>query len=78
MMTRTTIYLDETLLERVRRFAAPRGLSALVGELLAERVRQLEQAEIAASMREGYLATRSERQALNADWQALDGEGWPA
>jgi hypothetical protein len=78
MTTRTTIYLDETLLERVRRFVAPRGLSSLVGELLDERVRQLEQAEIAAAMREGYLATRSERQALNADWQVLDGEGWPA
>jgi hypothetical protein len=78
MTTRTTIYLDESLMERVRRFVSPRGLSSLVGELLDERVRQLEQAEIEATMREGYLATRSERQALNADWQVLDGEGWPA
>ncbi len=78
MTTRTTIYLDESLLERVRRFVSSRGLSSLVSELLDERVRQLEQAEIEAAMREGYLATRSERQALNADWQALDGEGWPA
>lgn len=78
MTTRTTIYLDESLLERVRRFVSPRGLSSLVSELLDERVRQLEQAELEATMREGYLATRSERQALNADWQVLDGEGWPA
>ncbi len=78
MPTRTTIYLDESLLERVRRFISPRGLSSLVGELLDERVRQLEQGEIEAAMREGYLATRNERQALNADWQALDSEGWPA
>ena len=78
MTTRTTIYLDESLMERVRRFVSPRGLSSLVSELLDERVRQLEQAEIEAAMREGYLATRSERQALNADWQVLDGEGWPA
>lgn len=78
MTTRTTVYLDETLLERMRRFVSPRGLSSLVNELLDERVRQLEQAEIEAAMREGYLATRGERQALNADWQVLDGEGWPA
>ncbi len=78
MATRTTVYLDESLLEQVRRFVPSRGLSSLVSELLSERVRQLEQAEMEAAMREGYLATRSERQALNADWQALDSEGWPA
>jgi metal-responsive CopG/Arc/MetJ family transcriptional regulator len=79
MATRTTVYLDESLLERVRRFVSSRGLSAFVSELLDERVRQLEQAEIEAAMREGYLATRAERQALNADWQTLDGPGgWPA
>lgn len=78
MTTRTTIYLDEALLDRVRRFVSSRGLSALVNELLEERVRQLEQAEIEAAMREGYLATNSERRALNADWQILDGEEWPA
>ena len=78
MTTRTTVYLDETLLDRVRRFVAPRGLSSLISELLDEKVRQLERAEIEAAMREGYLATNSERQELNADWQVVDGEGWPA
>ena len=78
MTTRTTIYLDETLLDRVRRFVSPRGLSSLVSELLDEKVRQLERAEIEAAMREGYLATNGERRELNADWQVVDGEGWPA
>lgn len=77
MTTRTTVYLDETLLQRVRRFVAPRGLSPLISELLDERVKQLEQAEIEAAMREGYLAVREERRALNADWQTTDVEGWP-
>jgi metal-responsive CopG/Arc/MetJ family transcriptional regulator len=76
--TRTTIYLDETLVKRVRRFVPARGLSQLLNDLLAERLAQLEQAEIEAQMREGYIATRQERQELNADWQAVDGEGWPA
>jgi len=75
---RTTIYLDEKLLERVRRFVAPRDLSRLVSELLDERVRQLEQVEIETTMRNGYLATNSEHRELNADWQVVDGERWPA
>jgi Arc/MetJ family transcription regulator len=78
MTTRTTIYLDENLLNRARRFVSPRGLSALITELLDEKVRQFEQAELEATMREGYLATNPERRELNADWQIVDGEGWPA
>ena len=78
MTIRTTIYLDERLLERVQRFVAPCDLSRLVSELLDERVRQLEQVEIETAMRNGYLATNNERRDLNADWQIVDGEGWPA
>ena len=78
MTIRTTIYLDEKLLERVRRFVVPRDLSRLVSELLDERVRQLEQVEMETAMLNGYLATNSERRDLNADWQVVDGQGWPA
>ncbi len=77
MTTRTTVYLDETLLSRLRRFLPTRGLSQLVNELLAERLAGLEQAEIEALMQEGYIATRQERLELNREWQAIDGEGWP-
>ena len=28
-------------------------------------------------MREGYLATREDREELNRDWSAIDDEGWP-
>ena len=77
MTTRTTIDLDESLLPHVRRFVPPRGLSKFVNQLLVERVDELEQAEIEAQMREGYLATRQERQELNEEWQIVDGEGWP-
>ena len=78
MPTRTTVYLDEALVIRARRLIPARGLSQLVNDLLAERIGQLEQAEIEAQMREGYIATRQDRQALNTDWQVIDGEGWPA
>ncbi|HRX02796.1 MAG: hypothetical protein KDI07_16865 [Anaerolineae bacterium] len=77
MTTRTTIYIDEALLDRIRRFIPSRGLSPLVSELLDERVRQLEQEELEAALREGYLATKSERRMLNNDWQTVDVEGWP-
>ncbi|HWQ13814.1 MAG TPA: type II toxin-antitoxin system CcdA family antitoxin [Roseiflexaceae bacterium] len=78
MTVRTTVYLDEELVERARRFVPPRGLSQLLNDLLAQRIAELERAELEAQMREGYIATREDRQALNDDWQAVDGEGWPA
>ena len=78
MAVRTTIYLDEALLTRARRLVPPRGLSQLLSDLLAERLTQLEQAELEARLREGYLAVKAERQELNADWETIDGEGWPA
>ena len=77
MPTRTTIYLDEALVKRARRFVPARGLSQLINDLLAERLAQLERAEIEAQMREGYIATREEREELSADWQVVDKEGWP-
>ncbi len=77
MPTRTTVYLDEALVRRARRLVPARGLSQLVNDLLAERVAELEQAELEAQMREGYIATRQDRQELNADWQIIDGDRWP-
>jgi len=62
MPTRTTVYLDEALVMRARRLVPARGLSQLVNDLLAERVAELEQAELEAQMREGYIATRRDRQ----------------
>jgi len=52
------------------------GLESM-NESLLEQVTQLEEADIEAQMREGYLATLQEREELNRDWQILDGEGWP-
>ena len=53
-----------------------RGLSRLVNDLLAKRVAELEQAELEDQMHKGYIATRPDRQELNADWQIVDREGW--
>ena len=78
MTLRTTIYLDDAIVTKIRRYVPKRGLSHLVNEMLQQKVAELEQAEIEAQMREGYLASRQDRAELNADWQNVDGEGWPA
>jgi hypothetical protein len=77
MASRTIIYIDEALLSRVRQYVPARRLSQLVNELLTAHIDQLEQAALEAQMREGYQATRLERQEVHRDWQVLDGEGWP-
>ena len=78
MTLRTTVYLDDAIVKEIHRYLPKRGLSQLVNELLRQRVAELEQAEIETQMREGYLASRRDRAELNADWQNVDGEGWPA
>ena len=77
MTLRTTFYLDNDIVERLRRFMPQRGLSQLVNELLQQRVAELERAEIELQMREGYLATHEDRAVLNEEWQRIDGERWP-
>jgi hypothetical protein len=77
MATRTTIYIDDELLERARQFVPARGLSSLLNELLAERIAALEREKIIAEMREGYIATREERREVARDWEAVALEGWP-
>ena len=74
---RTTVQIDDELMARVRRLVPPRGFSQFVNEALAERAASLERERVEAEMREGYLATRDDRQELNADWATVDGESWP-
>ena len=78
MTLRTTVYLEDAIVKQIHRYVPKRGLSQLVNELLQQRVAELEQAEIEAQMREGYLASRKDRDELNTDWQIVDAEGWPA
>jgi len=77
MTLRTTVYLDENVLERLHRYIPRRSFSQLVNELLAMKLAELEQAILETEMREGYLATRQERTEFAQEWQAVDNEGWP-
>jgi hypothetical protein len=74
MLIRTIVYLDDALLARLQSISPAQDLSQLINDLLYERVVRLEQTRFAAAMREGYLATRQDRQVLNADWQAVDAD----
>jgi hypothetical protein len=76
--TRTTLYLDDELNDRLRRFVPPRGLNRFINEALAEKVGALERREIEENMKEGYLAVARDRAELNSDWEAVDIENWPA
>jgi hypothetical protein len=77
MAVRTTVYVDDAVLERARRQVGERGLSRLVNQALTEKLDAIEERQIEEQMREGYLASREERAALNEDWQSVDGERWP-
>lgn len=77
MGVRTTIQIDEALMERVRRIVPPRGFNRFVNEALAARAEAVERERLEHEMMEGYIATREDRRALNRDWQVVDGEGWP-
>ncbi len=74
---RTTVYLDDDLNQRLRRLIPPRGLNRFINDAVAEKVRALEEQRIIAEMREGYIATREDRDELAQEWEAVDLEGWP-
>ena len=78
MSVRTTIYLDERLLERIKRLLPPRQLNRFVNEALAEKVDMLERTAIETAMRDGYLVVDRERRELEKDWEVVETEGWPA
>ena len=77
MTIRTTVQIDDALMERARRLVPTRGFSQFVNEAVAARVDALEREQIEAAMREGYIATREDRLELSQDWEAVDNEGWP-
>ena len=77
MTVRTTVQIDDALMERARRLVPARGFSQFVNEAVAARVDALEREQIEAAMREGYIATREDRLELSQDWEAVDNEGWP-
>ena len=77
MSVRTTIHLDEDLYTHLKRRASSRKMSQFINQAIAEKLNHLEQADLKATMKAGYLAARKDRAQLNQGWAAVDGEGWP-
>jgi hypothetical protein len=77
MPVRTTVYLEEDVLERVRKHVPERGLSKFINQTLAEKAETLERKRIEELAIEGYIATREDRAELAQDWEVVDLEGWP-
>jgi hypothetical protein len=76
-MTRTTVYLDEGVRERLHSLIPPRKLNRFINEAIAEKIVALEQQQLEQAMKEGYLATNEDRSALDRDWEAVALVDWP-
>lgn len=74
---RTTIYLDDDTLDRLRREVPPRGLSQFINAAVVEKLAAIERKRIDELAKEGYLATAADRDKLNKDWEIVDLENWP-
>lgn len=77
MGVRTTVQIDDALMERVRKLIPPRGFSQFVNDALLARTDAIERERLDRDMIEGYIATRADREELAQDWQIVDGESWP-
>jgi hypothetical protein len=74
---RTTIQLDDGLAAKLHALVPSRGLNRFINQAVAEKVAEIERQRIADAMKEGYLATQSDRDELNRDWAVVDVETWP-
>lgn len=77
MTTNTTDSWDDASLQSAAHLTSANDLSAPTSERPEEQAPQRMPSEIVAAMQQGYQATLAERQVLNAEWQAVDGENWP-
>jgi Arc/MetJ family transcription regulator len=76
-VARTTIYLDDTLRAHLERVVPARGKNRFINEAVREKLAVVEGRALEQALKEGYLATRSDRASLNDDWQAVDLPAWP-
>jgi predicted transcriptional regulator len=76
-MTRTTVYLDEGVRERLDSLIPPRKLNRFINEAVAEKIAMVEQQQLEQAMKEGYLATNEDRGTLDSDWEAVAIVDWP-
>lgn len=68
---RTNVDLDGTVQSRLRLLFPESARNAFISEANAEKLETVESRALAESMREGYIATRAEREELQRDWEGV-------
>lgn len=78
MSHRITVRIDEALLARLRRLIPRRELNRFINQAIEDKIDEIERKQLEGAMKEGYRATRRDREELSRDWEVVDTEGWPA
>ena len=78
MRVRTTVRIEDSLMQRIRRLAPHRGFSRFVNDVLAAHVGRLDREQLEREMIDGYTASREDRRELSRDWEVVNAEGWPS
>lgn len=73
---RTTIVLDDTVYEKLKKSIPQRKISSFINQLIREKFANAEENVLVKKMKEGYLNTRKDRKELEKDWDRILAEGW--
>lgn len=73
---RTTIVLEDTVYEKLKKTIPQRKLSNFINQIIREKFEAAEETALAGKMKEGYLNTRKDRKELNKDWDRVLAKGW--
>lgn len=73
---RTTIVLDDTVYEKLKKSIPQRKISSFINQVIREKFVEAEENALAKKMKEGYLNTRKDRKELEKDWDRILAEGW--
>jgi predicted CopG family antitoxin len=73
---RTTIVLEDTVYEKLKKTVPQRKISSFINEVIREKFADAEETALARKMKEGYINTRKDRKELNKDWDRILAKGW--
>ncbi len=76
MAVRTTVVLEDAVIKRIKTLVPQRRLSRFINTTLAEKLHEMEKKEVSERMKQGYIATRKERERINKEWEVATIEEW--
>lgn len=78
MAVKMNFTLPEELVARLRENVRERERSSFVAAALQHKLAELERARLEEELAEGYRVTAEEARAVNAEWEEITLESWPA